>query len=57
MKNSKKKSLVKDAVSALQVKSSVKAGLSTVGSLGGLGGGFCLACGLGGVAPKPIIHP
>jgi hypothetical protein len=57
MKNSKKNSFVKDAVSALHVKSSVKAGLATVGSLGGLGGGFCLACGLGGVAPKPIIHP
>jgi hypothetical protein len=54
MKNSKKNSFVKDVVSALHVKSSVKAGIGAVGTIGG--GNFCLTCGLGGVT-KPVIKP
>jgi hypothetical protein len=57
MKNSKKNSFVKDVVNALHVKSSVKAGLvNSVGGIGGLGGDFCLTCGLGGVT-KPVLKP
>jgi hypothetical protein len=48
MKNSKKNSFVKEVVSALRIKSSVKAGII------GTGGG-CPTCGIGG--PKQVLKP